>query len=233
MTKRKTELIVALDLDSGVAACDLTARLGSAAGWVKVGKQLFTREGPDLIRVLREEYGKKVFLDLKFHDIPNTAAQAVRAAAAIGADMVNVHAAGGGEMLEAAAQAARDSGIILVAVTVLTSLNAEELRRTGVESEPGEQVLRLARLSAEAGVSGVVCSPREIALLRSEIGEDFLLVTPGIRPRTVVGDDQKRVMTPAQAARAGADYAVIGRPITGAVDPEEAAASILVDLQGA
>ena len=230
MTKRKPELIVALDLDSGGAAGELTARLGSEVGWVKVGKQLFTREGPGLIRDLREEYGKKVFLDLKFHDIPNTAAQATRSAAAIGADMVNVHASGGLPMLRAAAEAAKESGVVLVAVTVLTSLNADDLRRTGIEADPAEQVLRLARLSVEAGVAGAVCSPQEITLLRSAINDDFLLVTPGIRPASASGDDQKRIMSPAQAARAGADYIVVGRPVTAAVDPRAAAAAVLAEL---
>ncbi len=230
---RKTELILALDADTAAQARSLAAAVGERLQWVKVGKQLFTREGPALIGELREKYGKKVFLDLKFHDIPNTVEQAVRAAAAIGAEMVNVHAAGGFSMLQAAARAARENHLTLLAVTVLTSLDADELRETGIDCRPEEQVLRLTRLAGRAGVDGVVCSAREIAPLRQSMPREFRLLTPGIRPAGDDCHDQKRVMTPGQATRAGADYLVVGRPISQAPNPAAAVAAILREMETA
>jgi orotidine-5'-phosphate decarboxylase len=225
----RTRLIVALDVDTLDAATHLVHCLGPAVEWYKVGKQLFTRHGPAAVRQLREA-GKHVFLDLKFHDIPNTVAQAVRSAAGIGAELTNVHASGGPAMLRAAAAAARESGILLTAVTVLTSMDRAELAAVGVDVEPAQQVVRLALLSRDCGVAGVVCSPLEVPLLRQACGPHFVLVVPGIRPAGAASDDQKRVMTPQQAAAAGTDFIVVGRPITAAPDPAAAAAAIQRDL---
>jgi orotidine-5'-phosphate decarboxylase len=226
----KTRLIVALDVDGLDAATDLVRRIGPAVEWYKVGKQLFTRHGPAAIRPLKEA-GKRVFLDLKFHDIPNTVAQAVRSAAAIGADLTNVHAAGGPQMLRDAAGAARESGLLLAAVTVLTSLGPDDLAATGINAGPAAQVVRLALLARDCGVPGVVCSPLEVPLVRQACGAEFMLVVPGIRPTGADSGDQKRTMTPRQAAAAGADFIVVGRPVTAAPDPAAAAAAILAELE--
>ena len=228
----RTELIVALDVDTLDEARAVVGRLGGSVTWFKIGKQLFTRFGPAAVETVKS-LGKRVFLDLKFHDIPNTVAQAVRSAAAIGADMTNVHASGGAAMLKAAADAARESQIILLGVTVLTSMNAEELRNVGVPSTPEEQVVRLARLVQAAEAPGVVCSALEIAALRRACGSDFTLVVPGIRPAGAALGDQKRVMTPADAARAGANYIVVGRPILEAPSPAAAAEAVLRELAAA
>ncbi len=225
----KTRLIVALDVDTLEAAARLVHGLGPAVEWYKVGKQLFTRHGPAAVRQLKDA-GKQVFLDLKFHDIPNTVAQAIRAAAAIGADLTNVHAGGGPAMLRGAAQAARESGISITAVTVLTSMDRAELAAVGLDLDPAQQVVRLAILSRDCGLAGVVCSPLEVSLIRQACGPDFVLVVPGIRPAGAESDDQKRIMTPRQAAAAGTDFIVVGRPITAAQDPAAAAAAILSDL---
>jgi orotidine-5'-phosphate decarboxylase len=185
-----------------------------------VGKELFVAAGPEFVRELVAQ-GYAVFLDLKFHDIPNTVAQACKAAARLGVWMMNVHAAGGPRMLTAAREAVEglDRRPLLIAVTVLTSMGPEELDAIGVEANPEQQVLRLARLTHEAGLDGVVCSAREAPALRQSLGPDFCLVTPGIRPVGSEVGDQTRVLTPIQALRAGADYLVIGRPITQAADP--------------
>lgn len=229
MPEQKTVLIAALDVDSREEAFAIVEKIGSSVEWYKVGKQLFTRCGPELISGLKQR-GKKVFLDLKYHDIPNTVAQAVRSAAAIGADMVNVHASGGPAMLKAAAQAAAESKICLIAVTVLTSLDQQELNAIGIQDSPADQVLRLARLTQQAGLAGVVCSAREITLIQNACGKDFLTIVPGIRPAGADAGDQKRIMTPAQAAAAGASYIVVGRPILAASDPSEAAQAIRQEL---
>lgn len=226
----RTELIVALDLDTVAQVDAMVAAIGPGVQWYKVGKQLFTQEGPAVVKHL-QKLGKRVFLDLKFHDIPNTVAQAVRAVAAIGADMTNVHASGGRGMLEAAAAAARETQVLLIAVTVLTSMNEEELANVGVQDSPGRQVVRLARLTQQAGVAGVVCSALEIEAIRAACGPEFVLVVPGIRPAGVDHGDQKRVMTPREAATAGADYIVVGRPITKAPDPAAAAAAVRRELE--
>ena len=225
-----TELITALDFPDVEGAMALVDRIGEAGVWYKVGKQLFTACGPKVVEQLKER-GKKVFLDLKYHDIPNTVAQAVASAARIGADMCNVHALGGPAMLSSAAEAAEKARILLTAVTVLTSMDAGELAAVGIERSPEEQVLRLARLAQSNGVAGVVCSSLELDAIRSACGRDFVTVVPGIRPADSSADDQKRIMTPRQAAQRGADFIVVGRPITKAADPAAAAAAILSELQ--
>lgn len=224
-----TKLIVPLDVDTLDDAREIVARIGPSVEWYKVGKQLFTRFGPESVRFLKD-LGKNVFLDLKFHDIPNTVGQAVRSAAALGANMTNVHASGGPAMLTAAAEAVADNDMILIAVTVLTSLNAEDLKAVGVPSQPEQQVVRLARLTEQSGLAGVVCSALEITPVRQACGDDFVLVVPGIRPAGASHGDQRRVMTPTQAAAAGASYVVVGRPITQSEDPQAAAAAVLAEL---
>ncbi len=229
MSEKITELIAALDVDSREEAFAIVEKIGPPVEWYKVGKQLFTRFGPELISGLKQR-GKKVFLDLKYHDIPNTVAQAVRSAAAIGADMVNVHASGGPAMLKAAAQAAADNKICLIAVTVLTSFDQQELNAIGIQENPAQQVLRLARLTQQAGLAGVVCSAHEITLIKNACGNGFLTIVPGIRPAGTDAGDQKRVMTPAQAAAAGASFIVVGRPILAADNPAQAAQAIRQEL---
>ncbi len=194
---------------------------------MKVGKELFTRAGPGSVEALTAR-GFEVFLDLKFHDIPNTVASACAAAADLGCWMINVHAGGGRAMLEAAAAAmqARRDAPLLIAVTVLTSLDAAALRELGVEDTPADQVARLARLSHDCGLDGVVCSPLEVVSLRAALGAGFVLVTPGVRPAGAASDDQVRIATPGAALRAGASYLVVGRPITQADDPGRALAAI-------
>ncbi len=226
-----TELITALDYSNEADALETVRRIGDSGTWYKVGKELFTAAGPSVVRKLKE-MGKKVFLDLKFHDIPNTVSKAVRSAAAIGADLCNVHASGGRAMLTAAAEAANDAGIRLVAVTVLTSMDAAELASIGIDATPQEQVIRLAKLTQACGVCGVVCSALELPAIRRECGREFLTVVPGIRPAGSSADDQKRIMTPAQAAAAGADLIVVGRPITKADNPSAAAAAVMAELVG-
>lgn len=229
MPEQRTALVAALDVDSREEAFAIVEKIGSSVDWYKVGKQLFTRCGPELIGGLKQR-GKKVFLDLKYHDIPNTVAQAVRSAAAIGADMVNVHASGGLAMLKAAAEAAAESKICLIAVTVLTSLDQQELNAIGIQDSPADQVLRLALLTQQAGLAGVVCSAREITLIKQACGNQFLTIVPGIRPAGADAGDQKRIMTPAQAAAAGASYIVVGRPILAASNPAAAAQAIRQEL---
>lgn len=225
-----TKLIVALDFDTVEEAKELVNAAGDSVEWYKVGKQLFTRNGPAAVSFLKEA-GKNVFLDLKFHDIPNTVAGAIRSAAAIGADMTNVHAGGGPAMLKAAAEAGEKSGMLTIAVTVLTSMDKAELEAVGVESEPKDQVVKLAKLAEASGLNGVVCSAHEITPLRKRCKDDFVLVVPGIRPTGSAVGDQKRVMTPAEAASAGADFIVVGRPVTKAENPAAAAAAILDEIK--
>ncbi len=227
-----TKIIVALDYADAASAMALVERLDPALCRVKVGKELFTAAGPELVRALAAR-GFEVFLDLKFHDIPNTVAAACRAAAGLGVWMLNVHASGGRRMLSAAREALLDlpQRPLLIAVTVLTSMSAEDLNETGVAGAPADQVLRLARLTQACKLDGVVCSAQEAALLRADLGADFRLVTPGIRPAGSEAGDQRRVMTPAEALRAGATDLVIGRPITGAADPLAALKQIQSDIQ--
>ena len=226
------KIIVALDFADAAAALALVDRLDPGLCRLKVGKELFTLAGPDLVRTLVAR-GFEVFLDLKFHDIPNTVAAACRAAAGLGVWMLNVHAAGGRRMMTAAQEAL--AGLpqrpYLIAVTVLTSMSAEDLVEVGVTDSPADQVRRLARLTQACKLDGVVCSAQEAAMLRAVLGADFRLVTPGIRPAGSEAGDQRRVMTPAEAMRAGATDLVIGRPITAAADPLEALKQINFELQ--
>lgn len=225
-------IIVALDYPDAESALSLVDRLDPALCRLKVGKEMFTHLGPSFVEGLMKR-GFDVFLDLKFHDIPNTVARACAAAAGLGVWMMNVHASGGRRMMEAAREALEpfEQRPLLIAVTILTSLSAEELAEIGFQGSPEDNVRRLAALTQSAGLDGVVCSPREAAALRSERGGDFLLVTPGVRPAGADIGDQRRVMTPADAMAAGSSYLVIGRPITGAPDPLAALKDILGSLQ--
>ncbi len=228
-------VLIALDYDQPAAALALAERLDSNACRLKVGKELFTRGGPQLVQGLQQR-GFELFLDLKFHDIPNTVAQAVRAAADLGVWMVNVHACGGSRMLNAAREALISYGAQrpkLIAVTVLTSMSDADLAELGMTIGATAQVERLARLSRDCGLDGVVCSAREAAQMKLDLGSDFITVTPGIRPSGSAADDQQRTMTPAAAVAAGADYLVIGRPITKAADPLAALAAINAEIAGA
>jgi len=218
----KDRIIVALDTDSTGSALSIARALSGEVGMFKVGMELFPRGGPELVREIRS-LGGKVFLDLKFHDIPNTVAGAVRSAAAMEVAFATVHASGGREMLRAAADAARGTGVTLLAVTVLTSLDDADLAEIGFRSAAPESVLRLAEMAAGEGIGGIVCSAREVRAIREHLGTEAVLVTPGVRMPTGNAEDQKRVVTPFEAAREGADYLVVGRPITRAQDPATAA----------
>lgn len=224
----KNKIIVALDVDNGEEASIWAHRLRGKVGMFKVGKQLFTAEGPEIVRRICNE-GGKVFLDLKFHDIPNTVAAAAVEATRLGASMFNVHASGGFEMMHKTAAAVSNEskrlGIkkpLLIAVTVLTSMDEEGLREIGVTIPLTEHVINLAVLAKKAGLDGVVASPHEIEAIKESCGNEFVVVTPGVRPAFASQDDQKRIMSPAEAIQRGADYLVIGRPITKSDDPIEA-----------
>jgi orotidine-5'-phosphate decarboxylase len=226
-----TKIIVALDFADAASALTLVTRLDPALCRLKVGKELFTSAGPEFVRAL-VAHGYDVFLDLKFHDIPNTVAAACRAAAELGVWMLNVHASGGSRMMTAAREALRNQpGPLLIAVTVLTSMSAEDLSEVGVSDAPADQVLRLARLAQQCRLDGVVCSAQEASLLRADLGANFRLVTPGIRPAGAEVGDQRRIMTPVQALNSGATDLVIGRPITAAADPLVALQQIQFDIQ--
>jgi orotidine-5'-phosphate decarboxylase len=227
-------LIVALDVANEDKARALVRELGETVGFYKVGKELFTAVGPSIVHDLTAS-GKKVFLDLKFHDIPNTVAAAVRTAAALGVSLLTVHASGGSRMLQAAAEAASQSASkpTVLAVTVLTSLTATDLEAVGVSGNVEAQVLRLAGLAVNAGCGGIVASAQEAARLRQALGTGFTLVTPGIRSAGGIDADQARVVTPGDAILAGANYLVVGRPITSADYPTEAAESIIQQIERA
>lgn len=229
---KQTKIIVALDFADAASALTLVGQLDPALCRLKVGKELFTVAGPELVRTLVAR-GFDVFLDLKFHDIPNTVAAACRAAAGLGVWMLNVHASGGRRMMAAAREALADlpHPPLLIAVTVLTSMSAEDLAEVGVADAPADQVLRLARLAQSCKLDGVVCSAQEASMLRADLGAAFRLVTPGIRPAGAEVGDQRRVMTPEEALRAGATDLVIGRPITAAADPLAALKQIQSDIQ--
>ena len=233
----KDRIFVALDTQDLSRAAALARGLAGLVGGVKIGKEFFTAHGPDGVRAVAS--GVPLFLDLKFHDIPNTVAGALRSAIHLRPAFVNVHAAGGRAMLEAAVQAvaegAEDADVPrpqLLGVTVLTSLGEEDLGDVGQAGPLTDQVLRLAGLAQSCGLDGVVCSPREIAALRAACGPDFLLMVPGMRPGWAASGDQKRVMTPGEALAAGADYLVIGRPVTGAQDAAAAARRIVEEIEG-
>lgn len=228
----RSPIIVALDYPCLSDAVALARQLDPALVRVKVGKELFTREGPAVVDAL-QNLGFELFLDLKFHDIPNTVAAALKSAAALGVWMVNVHASGGRRMMEAASEAMAtiSSRPLLTAVTVLTSMNDQDLAEIGISVPAAEQVRRLALLAKDCGLDGVVCSAQEVPMLRDACGESFLKVTPGIRPAGTDAGDQSRVVTPPDALAMGVSHMVIGRPITRAVSPTQAVAEIIQSLQ--
>jgi orotidine-5'-phosphate decarboxylase len=225
----KDKIIVALDVASSKEARELVRRLGGQVGWFKVGLQLFTL-GPAIIEEIKAG-GAKVFLDLKFHDIPNTVRQAVRSACTLGVDMLTLHLCGGLEMCRAAVQGRADSSTLLLGVTVLTSQNDQTLAEVGIKANVPEQVLLLATLAKAAGIGGLVASPHEVRRLRDQFGSHFTIVTPGVRPAGADHGDQRRVMTPLEALKAGSDYLVIGRSITAAADPVVALSRILEEVE--
>lgn len=224
----RDRLIIALDVPTAAAATDLAERLSVEISFFKVGLQLYTAEGPEIARRVRAT-GANVFLDLKLFDIPNTVAKAVAAAADLGVSMLTIHLAGGRQMIEAAA-AACPPELLLLGVTVLTSFDRETLQQTGVSSAVQEQALRLAALGVDSGIKGIVASPHELAALRADFGDSIKIVTPGVRPVWSSADDQKRFTTPAEALQRGADYLVIGRPVTAHADPAEAARKIIAEV---
>jgi len=228
-------IVVALDFQDAQRALAFAAQIDPTLCKLKVGKELFTSAGPQLVAQLVDN-GFKVFLDLKFHDIPNTVAKACEAAAKLGVWMLNVHASGGSAMMQAALEGTSKGSTgthtpYLIAVTVLTSMNQAVLHELGVEADIEQHVLRLAQLTKTAGLDGVVCSAQEATLIRQHIGQDFLLVTPGIRPSFASKDDQSRILTPSQALAVGSNYLVIGRPITQAADPLQALHLILQEIE--
>ena len=233
-TQNDPRIIVALDFPSQAPALALADQLDPGKCRLKVGKELFTRSGPQLVTALQDK-GFDVFLDLKFHDIPNTTSAAVAAAADLGVWMVNVHASGGEKMMVACRERLESYGArrpLLIAVTVLTSMAADDLAGIGIDDSPEAQVSRLAALTKNCGLDGVVCSAQEAPKLKAEQGADFKLVTPGIRPLTADKGDQQRIMTPSDALKAGSDYLVIGRPITQAPEPLVALEAIYKEVQG-
>jgi orotidine-5'-phosphate decarboxylase len=232
----RNPIIVALDVPEPAQALSLATDLASVVGAVKIGSELFTSGGPDIVRQVRAT-GASVFLDLKFHDIPNTVAKSVSAAVKLDVQMLTIHTCGGVEMMRAAEESAQKTAAALgrpvplvLGVTVLTSMDSSDLQEIGLTSEVGCQVERLARLAVQAGLRGLVCSPHEVVMLRKIVPIDFALITPGIRPAGPAGDDQKRTMTPRQAMAAGSTWLVIGRPIYAAPVPRTAAASIFQSL---
>ena len=233
MVDPRGQLIVALDAPDMKEARRLLDALAGRVEWFKIGSQLFTAEGPAIVRAVKQS-GAKVFLDLKFHDIPATVARACQAAMALGVDMLNVHALGGSAMMRAAAdEAARapdGARPILIAVTVLTSMGTDDLKQVGVLGPVDARALRLAGLAKDSGLDGVVASPREAGAIKEKLGERFITVTPGVRPSWAAANDQKRIATPAEALAAGADYLVVGRPIIAAPDPLSAAERTLEEM---
>ena len=226
-------MIVALDVSSAAEARKIIVALGDSVSFYKVGMQLYTAEGPSIVRELAAS-GKQVFLDLKYHDIPNTVAAAVREAGKLGVSLLTVHGAGGSKMLRAASQAARESNpaMKIVAVTVLTSMDQDDLNEI-MHGNLQEQVVHLAGLALEAGCHGVVSSAREVKALRARMGQDFLVITPGVRPAGAAHGDQARVVTPAEAIAAGSTHLVVGRPITAAVNPAQEAEKIIQEIEQA
>jgi len=233
----RERLILALDVDDLERVKALVSLLDSKVGMFKVGKQLFTHAGPQAVKLIQGMRGE-VFLDLKFHDIPNTVAKAAIEATRLGVKMFNVHASGSLEMMRLTvrevSRVCRQEGLrrpIMLAVTVLTSLNKSDLQRVGVDGEVADQVIRLALLTRQAGMDGVVASPQEVASIRAACGRRFIIVSPGVRPQRAKRNDQRRVMTPEETIRAGADYIVVGRPIMEAKDPMSAAQEIITEME--
>jgi orotidine-5'-phosphate decarboxylase len=230
MTKASDKIIVALDVPTRKAALELVGQLREQISFFKVGLQLYTATGPSVVRAILTT-GAKVFLDLKLHDIPNTVARAVESAAKLGVHMLTIHLSGGSEMVRAAVAARRDN-VSILGVTVLTSATDKTLSEIGIADKIDNQVLRLAALGVAAGIDGLVASPHETKILRGACGDKIKIVTPGVRPKGSEAGDQKRFMTPREAIVSGADYVVIGRPITAAADPGKTAAKILEELNG-
>lgn len=228
----KEKIIVALDVPDAGAADKMLDRLEDSVTWIKIGLQLFTAEGPSLVRDIKSR-GYKVFLDLKFHDIPNTVHGAVQSAVNLGVDMATIHLFGGHPMIATAVEAAKGSPLLILGVSVLTSFDQAQLTGIGVSANVGDQVQKLVQLGYDAGLRGIVCSPHEISRLRNQFGSDLAIVTPGVRPVGSDKGDQQRVMTPSEAIREGASYLVIGRPITGAGKPAEAARRIEDEIAAA
>ena len=231
-TDPRQRLIVALDVSTAAAAHKIVSAVGESALSYKVGMQLYTAEGPQVVRDLVAS-GRRVFLDLKYHDIPNTVGHAVREAAQLGVSMLSVHAAGGGRMLQAAVDAARDrSGLMVLAVTVLTSMDEHDLERIGVRGTVVDGVIRLATIALANGCHGVITSAREASTLRADLGDDFAIVTPGVRPAGSSAHDQIRIVTPSEAIASGASHIVVGRPITEAADPAAEVRAVLGQISG-
>jgi orotidine-5'-phosphate decarboxylase len=228
MTKEK--IIVAVDVPTKSEAFELVEKLRDQISFFKIGLQLYTAEGPEIVRAISST-GSKTFLDLKLHDIPNTVARAVESASRLGVQMLTIHLSGGSEMVRAAT-GARTNNMLLMGVTVLTSATEDTLREIGIRGKVNDQVLRLAKLGVEAGIDGVVASPHEVKPLRREFGNKIKIVVPGIRPTWSETGDQRRTMTPLEALEAGADHLVIGRPITAHPNPNEAVAKVLEELAG-
>jgi orotidine-5'-phosphate decarboxylase len=226
----RDRLIVALDFPNQVKALALVSVLSGAVSTYKIGLQLYTAEGPAIVRAVAAT-GAKVFLDLKLHDIPNTVAKAVTVAGELGVQMLTVHLSGGRAMLKAAVEA-RSPNLVLLGVTVLTSATSETLQETGVSSGIEEQVLRLAELGRKSGIDGLITSPHEVRVLRERLGDEMKLITPGVRPGWAAANDQKRFTTPGEALKNGADYLVIGRPITADPDPRAAVERVLEEIAG-
>ena len=236
-TKPRNPIFCAVDTTEISAATALAAQVGDCVGGLKLGLEFFSANGTKGVQQVQKASGLPIFLDLKFHDIPNTVAGAVRAACQLGIAVLTIHASGGRAMMEAAAKAATDAAHefpkprpIIIGVTVLTSMDDADLEATGVASPVSDQVRRLAALAKDSGLDGIVCSPLEVEMLRADLGPGFKLVTPGVRPLWAAANDQKRFMSPADALKAGADYLVIGRPITAAADPASAATRIAAEI---
>jgi orotidine-5'-phosphate decarboxylase len=229
LTAARDKIIVPLDVPTAPAARELIKAIGGTVGFFKVGNQLFTSAGPDIIREVRTS-GSKIFLDLKYHDIPNTVRHAVESASTLGVDMLTIHLSGGRAMCEAAVLGSGVSKVLILGVTVLTSLNDIALSEIGFRGSVQDEVLRLAELAKSVGITGLVASPRELGILRERFGSYFTTVIPGIRPAWSEPGDQQRIMTPRQAVDAGADYLVIGRPITASPDPKAAVQRIVDEL---